>query len=133
MQASELYQAGQSCAREQWATCGVNRLDLVLSYDSWIQGDSSSVFFIYFLFYYHLQGKIPNPENQKILKLCKYVGDFLLITTQFLFAAKIHSKGMKLIPEKFDYFLILCYNSRTVRDRKKVSRQKLLLLLRSII
>ena len=43
-----------------------------------------------------LQGKIPNPENQKNLKLCEYVEDFLLITTQFLFAALIHFKGVKL-------------------------------------
>ena len=40
--------------------------------------------------------KIPNPKIQKI---CEHVGDFLLIAKQFLFAAKIHSKGVKLTPE----------------------------------
>ena len=45
----------------------------------------------------HLQGKIPNIEIQKILRLCEYVGD-VLITTQFLFAAPIHSKGVKFTP-----------------------------------
>ena len=33
---------------------------------------------------------------QNILKLCEYVGDFLLITTQFLFVAQIHSKGSEI-------------------------------------
>ena len=42
------------------------------------------------------QGKIPKPEIPKILKPCEYVEDFLLITMQFLFAAQIHSKGVKL-------------------------------------
>ena len=50
------------------------------------------------------RGKIPNPEIRKILKLSEYVGDFLLITTQFLFAAKIHSKGVKLTPENSPIF-----------------------------
>ena len=40
----------------------------------------------------NLQGNIPNPEIQKIIKLCKYVGNFVLITTLFLFVAQIHSK-----------------------------------------
>ena len=41
-----------------------------------------------------LQGNIPNPEIRKILKLCEYVGNFLLILMQFLFAAQIHSKEL---------------------------------------
>ena len=49
----------------------------------------------------YLQGKIPNP---KILKFCEYVGDFLLIITQFLFAAQIHSKEVKLTPENSGIF-----------------------------
>ena len=51
-----------------------------------------------------LQGKIPNPKIQKILKLYEYVGDFLLITTQFLFAAQNHSKGVKLTPKNSAIF-----------------------------
>ena len=47
----------------------------------------------------YLQGKIPNSEIRKILKLSKYVGNFLLLTTQFLFAAQSHSKGVALTPE----------------------------------
>ena len=50
------------------------------------------------------QGKIPNPEVQKILKRCEYVGDSILFTTQFLFAAHIHSKGVKLTPENSAIF-----------------------------
>ena len=42
---------------------------------------------------------MPNPQFQKILILCEYVGDFLLITTQFMFAVQIHYKGVKLTPE----------------------------------
>ena len=41
----------------------------------------------------NLEGKIPDAEIQKIQKLWEYVGDFLLIATQFLFAVHIHSKG----------------------------------------
>ena len=44
----------------------------------------------------------PESENSKkseTLWICRIVGDFLLITTQYLFAAQIHSKGMKLTPE----------------------------------
>ena len=50
------------------------------------------------------QGKIPNPEIQKNLKLCEYVEYFLLIKTQFLFPAQIHSKGVKLTPENSAIF-----------------------------
>ena len=50
------------------------------------------------------QGNIQNPEIQKILNLCEYVGDVLLITTKFLFAAQIHSKGVKLTPENSTIF-----------------------------
>ena len=53
----------------------------------------------------HWQGKIPNPEIQKILKRCEYVGDFLLITTQILFAAQIHFKGVELTAENPVIFL----------------------------
>ena len=45
------------------------------------------------------QGKISNPEIKRNLKLCEYVRDFLQSTTQFLFAAQIHYKGVKLTPE----------------------------------
>ena len=61
-------------------------------------------YFINYLEHYNLQGKIPNLEVQKILKLCEYVGDLLLITTQFLFAAQIHSNGVKLTPENSAIF-----------------------------
>ena len=50
------------------------------------------------------QRKIPKPDIQKILKLCEYVGDFLLIKTQFLFAAQIHSMGVKLPLENLAVF-----------------------------
>ena len=63
-----------------------------------------------------LTRKIPNPDIQKILKLCGYVGDFFLITTQFLFAAQFHSKEVKLTPKDSAVFSVLCYNSRTVRN-----------------
>ena len=42
----------------------------------------------------YLQENIPNPKIQKISKHCEYIGDFLLITTQFLFAGIIQSKGV---------------------------------------
>ena len=58
-----------------------------------------------------VQGKILIPKIQKILKLCKYIRDFLLITTQFLFAAQIHSKGGEINHRKLGYFSILCYST----------------------
>ena len=57
------------------------------------------------------QGKIPNPKIQKILKHCQYVEYFLLITRQFLFAAQIHSKGVKSTHENstiFRFCVITC-------------------------
>ena len=51
--------------------------------------------------------EIPNPEIHKILKLCEYVGDFLLITTEFLFAVQIRSKGVKSTPENSALFRFL--------------------------
>ena len=51
-----------------------------------------------------LQGKIPNPKIQKILKLCEYIGNFLLIATQVLLAPQIHSMGVKLTPENLAIF-----------------------------
>ena len=52
----------------------------------------------------YLKREHSNPEIKKIMKLCEYVGDFLLITTQFLFAAHIHCKGVKLTPENSTVF-----------------------------
>ena len=40
------------------------------------------------------KGTSRSRKFEKILKLCEYVGNFLLISTQFLFAAQIHSKGL---------------------------------------
>ena len=36
------------------------------------------------------KGRSQTRKLKKHLRLCEYVGDFLLITTQFLFAAQIH-------------------------------------------
>ena len=47
----------------------------------------------------YLQGRILSPEIKKFMKLCEYVGDFLLITTQFFIIVQIHSKGVELTPE----------------------------------
>ena len=73
----------------------------------------------------YVQGKIANPKIQKILKLWWYVEDNF-------FPAQIHSEGGEIDLWKSGYFPILCYNSWTVRDRKNVFRQKVLLLIRTI-
>ena len=46
--------------------------------------------------YTHKEGS----QNRKFNKFwdCEYVEDFLLITTRFLFAAQIHSKGGEIDP-----------------------------------
>ena len=49
----------------------------------------------------------------------------------FLFV-EIHFKGDKIDTWKFGYFSILCFNWETVKDRKNISTEMLLLLIRVV-
>ena len=66
------------------------------------------------------------------LKLCVYAEDFLLITMQFLFAAQIHFKGMKLTPENLAIYRFYFVTRNLHKIELTVSRQNLLLM-RAII
>ena len=73
----------------------------------------------------------PEPENSKnceTLWICRgFPPEYNAI---FVFCPN-SLEGVEIYTWIFGFFPILYYNSRTARDRKKVSRQKLLLLIRS--
>ena len=70
-----------------------------------------------------LQVKISNSEIQKSLEHCEYVGDFLRITTQFLFAVQIHSKGLELTPENSAVFRFY-FITRNLKEIEKKFQDK---------
>ena len=80
-----------------------------------------------------LTREVPESENSKNSETLWTCREFPPDYNAIFVCCPNSLEGGEINPWKFGHLPIVCYDSRTVRDRKKILRQKLLLLIRSII
>ena len=83
--------------------------------------------------YSDLTRKDPEPGNSKNSETLWICRGFSPGYNAIFFWWSNSLEADEINPGKFGYFPILCYNSWTVRNRKKVLKEKLFPLIRSII